>query len=219
MGIPVLIIGRSGTGKSTAMRNLVGNANFGLIKAIEKPLPFKGKIPAVTTDDYSKIKGMLKASKAPSMIIDDAGYLITNHFMMNHSASGTGNNVFSMYNQLADDYFQLVQFVVNRLPPKKIIYFIMHEEADEQGNTKPKTIGKLLDEKVCLEGMFTIVLRCMVVNGAHCFITQSDGKSSCKTPMGMFEEPMIDNDLLLVDNTIREYYDIITKVENGNGGN
>lgn len=218
MGIPVLIIGRSGTGKSTAMRNLVGNANFGLIKAIEKPLPFKGKIPAVTTDDYSKIVAILRSSSASSIIIDDAGYLITNHFMKNHSAKGAGNAVFSMYNQLADDFWSLIQKVVE-LPPEKIVYVIMHEETDEQGLTKPKTIGKLLDEKVCLEGLFTIVLRALIVNGEHRFQTQSDGTVSCKSPIGMFNEQLIDNDLLLVDNTIREYYDIVTKTENGNGGN
>lgn len=212
MGIPVLIIGKSGTGKSASMRNLVGNPNFGLIKAIEKPLPFKGKIPCVTTDDYVVVEKKLAASKAKSMVIDDAGYLITNYFMRNHSSKGAGNAIFSLYNTLADNFWQLIQFIVNQLPPDKIVYLVMHEDVNEFGDIKPKTIGKMLDEKICLEGLFTIVLRCVMSAGEHKFITQSDGGAVSKSPMGMFEDLAIDNDLLLVDETIREYYDIsVTK--------
>ena len=131
------------------MRNLVGNPNFGLIKAFEKPLPFKGKIPCVTTDDYAVVEKKLAASKAKSMVIDDAGYLITNYFMRNHSSKGSGNAIFSLYNTLADNFWQLIQFIVNQLPPDKIVYLIMHEDVNEFGDIKPKTIGKMLDENIC----------------------------------------------------------------------
>ena len=206
MGIPVLIIGKSGTGKTTSLRNCVGNSRFGLIKAINKPLPFRGEIPSIHTDDYSKITSALASAKAPSMIIDDAGYLITNYFMRNHSAKGQGNAVFSLYNTLADNFWNLVQFISEQLPDEKIVYIIMHEDTNEFGEVKPKTIGKLLDEKICLEGMFTIVLRCVIENGVHRFITQYNEGAVSKSPMGMFDALSIDNDLLEVDNSIRKYY-------------
>ena len=205
MAIPVLIIGKSGGGKSTSLRNCVDNDNWNLVNVLGKPLPFKGKVPQVVTDDYEKVKKCLVSSNAHSIVVDDAGYLITNYFMKNHSTKGSGNAIFSMYNTLADNFWNLVEFI-KRLPEDKIVYIIMHEDADDFGNIKPKTIGKLLDEKICLEGMFTIVLRCVLENGKHLFVTQADGGAVSKSPMGMFEDLHIDNDLLLVDNVIREYY-------------
>ena len=210
MAIPVLIIGKSGGGKSTSLRNCVDNENWNLINVLGKPLPFKGKIPSVATDDYTQVMKCLAGSTAHSIVIDDAGYLITNYFMKNHSSKGQGNAIFTMYNTLADNFWNLVEFI-KKLPDDKIVYIIMHEDTDDYGNVKPKTIGKLLDEKICLEGMFTIVLRCIQENGKHLFVTQADGGAVSKSPMGMFEDLQIDNDLLLVDNAIREYYGLEIK--------
>lgn len=207
MAIPVLLIGKSGSGKSASMRNCVGK-DFALINVLDKPLPFKGKIPSVPTDDYEKIKKAIAAAPNKSFIIDDAGYLITNAFMKNHSSKGAGNAIYAFYNSLADDFWKLIQFIVHDLPKDKIVYVIMHEDTDDYGNVGPKTIGKLLDEKVCIEGLCTIVLRCINNLSEHKFITQSDGSAVSKSPMDMFESVEIDNDLLMVDNTIREYYGI-----------
>lgn len=207
MAIPVLVIGKSGGGKSTALRNCVDNDEWNLINVLGKPLPFKGKIPQVVTDEYEQVKKCCANSKAHSIVIDDAGYLITNYFMKNHSTKGAGNAVFSMYNTIADNFWNLVEFI-KKLPEDKIVYIIMHEDTDDYGNVKPKTIGKLLDEKICLEGMFTIVLRCIQENGKHLFVTQADGGAVSKSPMGMFDDLQIDNDLLYVDKMIREYYEI-----------
>ena len=212
MAIPVLIIGKSGGGKSTSLRNCIDNEEWNLINVLGKPLPFKGKIPQVVTDDYEQVKKCLANSKAHSVVVDDAGYLITNYFMRNHSSKGSGNAIFSMYNTLADNFWNLVEFI-KKLPEDKIVYIIMHEDIDDFGNVKPKTIGKLLDEKICLEGMFTIVLRCIQENGKHLFVTQADGGAVSKSPMGMFEELQIDNDLMLVDNAIRDYYGLEIKAE------
>lgn len=206
MAVPVLIIGRSGAGKSASMRNCVGK-DFALINVLKKPLPFKGRIPAVQTDDYNKIMTALKGCQQKSIVIDDAGYLITNQFMRGHSNAGKGNGVFSLYNDLGDRFWSLIQFVVS-LPEDRIVYFMMHEDKDDSGDVKPKTIGKLLDEKVCVEGMFTIVLRCVLDGDDHRFITQSANGAVSKSPMGMFQALEIDNDLMMVDNTIREYYGI-----------
>lgn len=208
MAIPVMIMGRSGSGKSTSMRNCVDDKDWNLIKVLDKPLPFKGKIPAAVTDEYGTVMKTLSGSKAKSIVIDDAGYLITNYFMKNHSSKGQGNAIFTMYNTLADNFWNLVQFISNSLPADKIVYIIMHEDSDDNGNVRPKTIGKLLDEKICLEGMFTIVLRCIEENNKHVFVTQSDAGAVSKSPIGMFEDLEIENDLKIVDEAIRKYYEI-----------
>ena len=213
IAIPVLIIGRSGAGKTTSLRNCVGK-DFNVIKVLDKPFPFKGKIPSCVTDDYQTVMRQLIACKAKSIVIDDAGYLITNQFMRGHSSTGAGNAVFEFYNKVADNFWALIDFIIKRLPPDKIVYMIMHEEATDSGEIKPKTIGKLLDEKVNVPGMFTIVLRCIEESGKHFFVTQASNGAVSKSPMGMFDDLVIDNDLLAVDTTIREYYEIMEEKKN-----
>lgn len=208
MAIPVLIIGRSGTGKSTSLRNCAGSPDWNLIRVLDKPLPFKGKIDGWKTDDYQQIMKCLFASKAKSIVIDDAGYLITNQFMTGHASQGAGNAIFSFYNKIGDYFWNLIQFIIKKLPEDKIVYLMMHEDKDDSGEVKPKTIGKILDEKVCVEGMFTIVLRCISESNKHLFVTQAADGAVSKSPMGMFDSLTIDNDLALVDKAIREYYEI-----------
>ena len=208
MGIPVLIIGKSGSGKSASMKSCVGK-DFNIIRVLNKPLPFKGKINGWVTDDYQTIRKALRSAPAKSIIIDDAGYLITNFFMRNHSTKGKGNDVFGLYNQMADDFWNMIQnVVIAEVPPDKIVYIIMHEDTDDYGNIRAKTIGKLLDDKICLEGLCTVVLRCVNNLTEHKFITQSDGSAISKSPEGMFEDLEIPNDLLYVDTQIRKYYGI-----------
>lgn len=219
MGIPVLIIGKSGAGKSRSLKNCVGK-DFGVIRVLNKPLPFRGKLPGNVCSDYIKIKAAIKSPQWPkSIVIDDAGYLITGQFMDGHNTTGKGNAVFSLYNQLADDFYRLIRTIADETPADRIVYVIMHEDINEFGDIKPKTIGKLLDEKVCLEGMFTIVLRA-VKGERYAFVTQSRDGAVSKSPDDMFQETEIDNDLLMVDSTIREYYGIINpknvKEETGN---
>lgn len=205
MGIPVLIIGKSGSGKSTSLRNF-GEKEIGLINVSQKPLPFRKKFEStISTDSYKTIAEKILNTTKNSIIIDDAGYLIVNMFMKGHSSSGTGNAIFAFYNKVGDSFWGLVEYV-KKLPDNKIVYFIMHEDKNDFGDIKPKTIGKILDEKVCLEGMFTIVLRSMRDDKRYIFRTQSDGFDVCKTPMDMFEQVEIDNDLKYVDEKIREYW-------------
>lgn len=189
------------------MKRCVGK-DFNLIRVLNKPLPFRGRINGWNTDDYQIVFKALRLAQAKSIVIDDAGYLITNYFMRNHSTKGKGNDVFGLYNTLGDNFWQLIQFIVSGMPEEKIVYVIMHEDADDYGNIKAKTIGKLLDDKLCLEGLFTVVLRCVNNLSEHKFITQSDGTAISKSPEGMFEDIEIPNDLLYVDNRIREYYEI-----------
>lgn len=211
MAIPVLIIGKSGAGKSASMMNL-DPTKTALISVLGKPLPFKGKFDQVVTDDSAKIVGIIKAAKRNIIVVDDVGYTMTNMFMRDHAAGGVGNAVFSLFNSIGDKFWGMIE-AVRKIPEDKRVYFIMHEEQNDFGNVRPKTIGKMIDEKVCLEGMFTICLRCIVSNGKHVFRTQSDGLDVAKTPIGMFEDLEIPNDLAMVDKAICEYYEIGGKTE------
>ena len=206
MAIPVLIIGKSGSGKSASLAKL-DPSRVALINVLGKPLPFRGKFDQIVSDDYAKITGAIKAAKREIVVVDDVGYLMTNAFMRDHAATGQGNAIFQLYNSIGDKFWNLVE-VVRKLPGDKRVYMIMHEDVNEFGAVKPKTIGKMIDEKCCLEGMFTICLRCMVSNGKHIFRTQSDGLDVAKSPMGMFEAEEIPNDLAMVDDAICRYYEI-----------
>jgi hypothetical protein len=183
-----------------------------LISVLGKPLPFKGKFDQYVTDDSAKIIGAIKMTTRNIVVVDDAGYVMTNMFMRDHAATGGGNSVFSLYNSIGDKFWNIIESVRD-LPEDKRVYFIMHEEQNDFGNVRPKTIGKMIDEKVCLEGMFTICLRCIVSNGKHVFRTQSDGLDVAKTPIGMFDDLEIPNDLAMVDKAICEYYEIGGKTE------
>lgn len=211
MGIGVLIIGKSGSGKSTSLRNFKSD-EVGIINVISKPLPFKNVngLKTVDTDNYADVKKVIEGSKTPSIVIDDAGYLITNQFMRKHSNTGGGNAVFSLYNDIADSFWNLTE-QIKKLPNNKIVYILMHEDKNDFGDIKPKTIGKLIDEKVCLEGLFSIVLRAKKVDKNYYFFTQATDGDVAKSPIGMFDELYIENDLKAVDDKIREFYGIENK--------
>lgn len=207
MGVPVLIIGKSGTGKSASLRNFKAD-EVGIINVLNKPLPFKNDLKLSCCDDYNKIKEIIKGAKVKTLVIDDAGYLITKEFMNNHTKAGGGNAVYAMYNKMADNYFKLIEFC-KTAENDKIIFFIMHEDRNEVGELKPKTVGKLLDEKVCVEGMFTIVLRSVFKDKKYLFLTQKEDELDLqKSPIGLFENIEIDNDLKFVEEKIREFYNI-----------
>lgn len=204
MGLPVLVLGQSGTGKSTSLRNFK-NDEVAVINVAGKPLPFKNKIPSETTDDYSKIKGHLKAlakQGCKAIVIDDAQYLMANEFMRRATERG-----FDKFTEIAKNFWELVNDVKN-LPSDVIVYFMAHIERDADGNEKIKTIGKLLDEKITVEGMFTIVLKTNVTDGVYSFLTQNNGHDTTKSPIGMFPSYAIDNDLHYVDEKIRNYYEM-----------
>jgi predicted AAA+ superfamily ATPase len=207
MAAAVLLIGKSGSGKSASLRNFE-KEELAVINVENKPFPFKKSFDSIkATDDYAVIKKCLSSTAKKSIVIDDASYLITNQFMRGHSSAGKGNGVFALYNDLGDQFWRLIEHIKS-LPDGKIIYVVMHEEQTDFGVIKPKTIGKLLDEKVCVEGLFTIVLRAVFLDGAYVFKTRTDGSDPCKAPMGMFDSEYIPNDLKAVDAFIRAYYGI-----------
>lgn len=203
-----LILGASGTGKSSSMRNFK-DEELAVINVVGKELPFRSELSSVIhTADYNIIKQKILGTQKKSIVIDDAGYLITNQFMSNHNKIGGGSAVFQLYNDMADQFWMLIDFIKSKLPDDKIVYIMMHEDYDERGGVKPKTIGKLLDEKVCIEGLFTIVLRSCINDGKYQFCTHNKGGDAVKSPIGMFEEDYIYNDLKMIDDTIRNYYNM-----------
>lgn len=202
MGIPVMILGESGSGKSSSMRNFAPN-EIGIINVGKKPLPFRSQIKPFNSDNYTKIVDVMQKAKAKSIVIDDCQYLMANEFMRNAKVTG-----FQKFTDIALNFWSLVQIVIDQLPEDVIVYFLGHIERDANGNEKFKTIGKMLDEKITIEGLFTIVLKTVVSDGKYQFSTQTNGMDTVKSPLGMFDEPLIENDLKMVDETIRDYYNI-----------
>ena len=199
--VPVLIIGKSGSGKSASLRNFK-KEEIAIANVLGKPLPFKSDLEAPKVDDYATILKAIEHTDKKVIVIDDANYLITNEFMNKSSVKG-----FDKYNEMGNNFFNLINGIKN-VEGGKTVYLIMHEDTDEEGNVKPKTIGKLLDDKVNIQGMFTICLRSMFDNGNYIFRLKTNGQDCVKTPIGLFDEEQIENDLKLVDTKIREYYEL-----------
>lgn len=204
--VPVLLIGQSGSGKSTSLRNFKGD-EIAVVNVLGKPLPFKSDIKAGKCDDYTKILNAIAHTDKKTIVIDDANYLITNEFMNKSSVKG-----FDKYNEMGNNFFNLINGI-KAVEGGKTVYLIMHEDTDENGNVKPKTIGKLLDDKVNIQGMFTICIRSMFDNGNYIFRLKTNGQDCVKTPFGMFETESMENDLKEFDKVVREYYEL-DKVEN-----
>jgi hypothetical protein len=195
-----MILGRSGVGKSASMRNIPED-RYSLVEVNGKPLPFKTKKQAYNTDDYAKISRFMHDTPADIIVIDDSQYLMANEFMRRGKEKG-----YEKFTEIGINFWNLIN-EVQKLPANKIVYFLHHTETDINGDVKEKTIGKMLDEKICIAGMFTIVLFADKCDKEYFFSTQSDGKTPAKTPMGMFDKATIDNDLYAVDAAIRAYYE------------
>lgn len=204
--VPILLIGKSGSGKSTSLRNFTKD-EVAVINVLGKPLPFKSDIKAPKIDDYANIISQIKLTKKPTIVIDDANYLITNEFIEKTSIKG-----YDKYNEMAKGFFDLINSIKN-IKGGKTVYLIMHEDIDEDGSVIPKTIGKLLNDKVNIQGMFTVCIRTMFENGQYIFRLKTNGQDCVKTPFGMFEQETMENDLKAFDEVVREYYEL-NKAEN-----
>ena len=210
MGVPVLIMGESGSGKTASLRNFKADEVF-IINVAGKELSFKNVngLKRKDTSDYDKIKSyLLKAVQSPenkikSFVLDDTQYLMAFESFARAKEVGFTKNV-----DLAVHFKDLIQFVINALPRDYIVYFMHHTERTEDGHIKAKTLGKMLDNQLTVEGLFTNVIMTQVNNGKYEFLVHDkDGVSTVKTPIGMFEEDTIENDLKIVDQTIRDYYE------------
>ena len=210
MGIPVLILGESGSGKSASLRNFDEN-EVGIFNVASKPLPFRKKLPTSNGHSYSKIEKALSAPSRKAYVIDDSQYLLAFEFF--DRAKETG---YQKFTDIALNFRNLIQHVIAGTPKDVIVYFLHHTERSDDGHIKAKTVGKMLDEKLTVEGLFSIVLMAQTDGREHWFLTQNDGYTPVKAPMEMFEQAKIDNDLKAVDATIREYYELNKKEENNN---
>ena len=209
MAQAVLIIGESGTGKSASLRNFAkGEVTY--FNVAGKPLPFKGRfLHEVVTDSYRKIKQGLKDMETDIAVIDDSQYLMVNEFMRRSDARG-----YDKFTEIAKNFWALVTMIAS-LPFNKRVYFLSHLDTDDNGRQKVKTIGKLLDEKITVEGLFTVVLKTKVQDGKYSFATQNNGNDTVKSPMGLFSANEIPNDLKAVDEAIVKFYELDTPIEDG----
>lgn len=218
MSIACMILGQSGTGKSASLRNL-DPAHTLLIQSVKKPLPFRAKgwgwfdkanNPTgniFVTDQAAQIIKIMKGTQRPVIVLDDFQYILANEFMRRVLDKETGNAAFAKYNEIARNAWDILM-AASQLSDIKRVYILGHTQEDDNGRIKAKTIGKLLDEKITLEGLLTIVLRTAVINGQYLFTTQNSGLDTVKTPLGLFESDLIDNDLAAVDAAIFSYYQL-----------
>lgn len=215
MSIATMILGQSGTGKTTSLRNL-NPSDVLLIQAVKKPLPFRSsawvqctkenpKGSILVTDNAATIVGAMTRTHKPIIIIDDFQYILANEFMRRVLDNETGNAAFAKYNEIARMAWDILM-AAGKLADSTRVYIMAHTQEDDSGHIKAKSIGKLLDEKITMEGLLTIVLRTAVINGQYLFSTQNSGLDTVKSPMGLFDSDQIDNDLNAVDNAITDYY-------------
>lgn len=207
MAEKVLIMGESGTGKSTSLRNC-DPATTAVVNPVGKPLPFKGSSKFTMLNgetDARKICRWMKdqaASGKKLLVVDDFQYILAVPYMNRIKESG-----WDKYNDFGANYFDIIQ-VCNDLPSDVVVVYLTHLETLESGLVTVKLIGKLLREKITIEGLFTVVLRTGVNEGKYYFFTQNSGKDTVKSPMGMFPAYAIDNDLAYVVDKVRNFYEI-----------
>lgn len=205
MGIPVLILGESGSGKSTSLRNFEPQ-DVSIFNVAGKRLPFRKKLAMITTADYNTIAAGIQKSRKKTFVIDDSQYLMCFEAFAKAKETGYGK-----FTDMALHFYNLVQFVIRQTPADVIVYFLHHTDTDSNtGKIRAKTLGKMLDSQLTLEGLFSIVLMAYTDGKKHVFLTQSDGYTTCKSPMEMLPAEM-DNDLKAVDLAIRDYYELNRK--------
>jgi hypothetical protein len=198
MGVGVIVLGKSGTGKSTSLRNFEPD-EIGILNVMSKPLPFKKRLETLDTADYGQIIHCIMSGKRRAWVVDDAGYLMAlQNFAM---AKKKGYDKFI---DIAQNFEKLLVAVASA-PRDTITYLLMHPELDINGEEKIRTAGRMIDEKFGIEGVVPILIDCVVRDGKHLFVTENDGTNLAKAPMGMLP-PVMDNDLRAVDSAIRDYW-------------
>jgi hypothetical protein len=205
-----MVLGQSGTGKTTSLRNMDPTQTL-LIQVISKPLPFRTKSwklvgkdggNIIIADKSDLICQAMRKTTRPIIVVDDFQYLLATEFMERAHEVG-----YTKFTEMARHYYDVLTTAMT-LSPEKRVYLLSHTDTSESGQVKAKTIGKLLDEKITVEGLVTIVLRTHVINGQYVFSTRNNGSDTVKTPLGLFEEEHIPNDLADVDKAISAYYEL-----------
>ena len=205
MAQKVLIMGESGTGKSTSLRNC-DPAITAVVNPVGKPLPFKNHFDMLNNEtDARKIVKYMKEQVAAGkklIVVDDFQYILAVPYMNRIKETG-----WDKYNDFGANYFEIID-VCKDLPDDVVVVYMTHLETLDNGLTTVKLIGKLLREKITIEGLFTVVLRTGVNEAKYYFYTQNSGKDTVKSPLGMFPAYAIDNDLNYVVDKIRNYYEL-----------
>ncbi len=211
MSVAIMILGKSGTGKSTSLRNLNPSETL-LIQCIKKPLPFKStgwKIRenlkdignVIQTDNHALIEKIMQSSPHKIIVIDDYQAVLVNELMSRSSERG-----YDKFTDIAKGAWNIFN-TAGSLAHDRRVYLLAHTQTDDMGNVSMKTVGKMVDQTLVPEGFFTIVLRTEIINGNYMFSTQTNGQDCCKSPIGMFDMH-IENDLATVDSKIVEFYEL-----------
>ena len=210
MGVNVLIMGESGSGKTYSIKPLPPE-EVGIFLCEKPRLPFRKPFKTYRVKNVTNEKGqiirqaqvicdILRNPRKKLYIVDDSQYLMVNEFFDRMLEGG-----YQKFTEIGSHFRDLIHAVNNDLPDDVIVYFLHHTD-EVNGKIKAKTIGRVLDDKLTIEGCFDIVLHANIVDGQHVFLTQSDGFDTAKSPEDMFADLKIPNDLLYVDTVIREYY-------------
>lgn len=196
----VFILGESGTGKSTSLRNLT-KKDVNVISVTNKELPFKTDIKPYHPKTYEDVAKGINSANAPIVVIDDANYLMSNFEFQTINENGYGKfarNALGMVN--------MFNAIINK-PTDQTFYIMAHTEQSEDGQLRFKTTGKMVSEKYNPAGVTNIVLEAKYDDESEEFVfrTKADGHG-VKSPMGMFDTATVPNDLKLVHKTISEFY-------------
>ncbi len=194
----VLIISPSGTGKSSSLRNLT-KEEAAVVLCSGKDLPFRHDLSTFVPKNYIDIFNVIEQSKKPVIVIDDVNYMMSFEEMNRVNEAG-----YAKFTQMANNMFQVFKKILDK-QSDQVFYLLAHADIDETGKIRFKTTGKMLSEKVVLEGLTNIVITNEILDGEFVFRVQTNG-TGIKTPIGMFETPTIPNDLKIVDEAIRKFY-------------
>lgn len=220
----IAIVGASGSGKSTSIRTLNPEETF-IINVASKPLPFKGWRSKyilwnkdnpngnyVNTSDVSTINKILmyintKRPEIKNVVCEDTQYLMAFEYM-----DRAGEKGFQKFTDIAQKFYSVLKSGITMRDDLNIIMTCHSENVgtSDDPQYKIKTLGKLLDSSLTVEGLFTYVLFTNIqrddeVGAKYMFQTHSDGTTTAKSPMGCFEEDYIPNDLQYVIDKIKEY--------------
>ena len=212
MSIATMILGQSGTGKTASLRDL-DPADVLLIQPVKKPLPFRSAGwthcakdnphgTVFVNDNAATICAAMKRTTKPIIVVDDFQYVLANEFMRRSDEKS-----YDKFTDIARHAWDILM-TAGHLADNKRVYILAHTQEDDMGNVKAKSIGRLLDEKITIEGLLTIVMRTKVINGNYLFSTQNNGRDTVKTPMGMFDDEDVPNNLFEIDRIIQEFYGI-----------
>lgn len=200
MGVAVMVLGKSGSGKSTSLRNFEPD-EVGIFNILGKPLPFRGgaQFPQANKPAYIQIMDSLRNNKLRCYVVDDSTYL-----MQNENFNRSREKGFEKFTEIALHFQQLISAAL-ATDADTIVYFLHHVDENADGSEKIKTVGKMIDEKYCIEGACPVVIDCVVQDGKHVFVTENNGTNLAKAPMDSLPGVM-DNDLKAVDTALREYW-------------